>query len=115
MLALALTVDFALVYVLKRLWRGFCWLGRPGQRSSNPRKTEGKPTAALPTEPETVPPSLAGVVQPQFATGSATAPPASALFPDFSTSFPVPTVETPNIFNMWPDPVPETVTTPVVT
>lgn len=39
-----------------------------------------------------VPPSLAGVVQPQFATGSKTAPLPSAYFPVFTTTFPVPTI-----------------------
>lgn len=42
--------------------------------------------------PAGVPPSLAGVVQPQFKTGSATAPTAASWFPQFTTTFPKPTI-----------------------
>ena len=38
------------------------------------------------------PPSVAGFPQPQFSTGSATAPPSNGYFPDFTTTFPVPTI-----------------------
>jgi hypothetical protein len=48
--------------------------------------------------PAPVPPSLAGVVQPQFRTGSAAAPSAASWFPQFTTIFPVPTVVFANIF-----------------
>ncbi|PWT76096.1 MAG: hypothetical protein C5B60_04455 [Chloroflexi bacterium] len=40
--------------------------------------------------PAGVPPSVAGFVQPQFGTGSATVPP--GYFPSFTTVFPVPTI-----------------------
>ena len=39
-----------------------------------------------------VPPSVAGFPQPQFGSGSATAPPANGYFPLFTTTFPVPTI-----------------------
>jgi len=39
-----------------------------------------------------VPPSVAGYVQPRFATGSATSPAVGGYFPVFTTTFPVPTI-----------------------
>lgn len=43
-------------------------------------------------KPAAVPPSLAGVQQPQFGTGSATSPTAASWFPDFTTEFPSPPI-----------------------
>jgi hypothetical protein len=42
--------------------------------------------------PAPVPPSLAGVTQPIFKTGSATSPTAASWIPQFTTTFPVPTI-----------------------
>jgi hypothetical protein len=42
--------------------------------------------------PAGVPPSLAGITQPQFGSGSATSPVVSGYFPVFTTTFPVPTI-----------------------
>lgn len=52
---------------------------------------------------------------PSFATGSATAPTAASWFPQFTTTFPSPTVVFANIFNFWPAPVPTVATTQNVT
>jgi hypothetical protein len=46
--------------------------------------------------PAGVPPSVAGIAQPVFRTGSATAPPATSWFPDFSVPILVPAVAVDN-------------------
>lgn len=56
------------------------------------------PTPVVPAAP--VPPSVAGYPQPQYASGSATAPTAASLFPAFTTTPPSPPVVFANIFNM---------------
>jgi hypothetical protein len=56
-----------------------------------------------------VPPSLAGIIQPQFKSGSATAP--ASYFPDFTTTFPNPPVSV----QTTPPPPNMIVTTPPVT
>lgn len=48
---------------------------------------------------------------PTFKTGSATSPTAASWFPQFTTTFPSPTVVFANIFNLWPTAVPMTMTT----
>lgn len=48
---------------------------------------------------------------PTFKTGSATSPTAASWFPQFTTTFPSPTVVFANLFNLWPTAVPMTTTT----
>ena len=62
-----------------------------------------------------VPPSLAGVVQPVFTTGSATAPTAASLFPDFTTVSPNPPIVFANLMMIGGMVPPSTPTTPQVT
>lgn len=55
-------------------------------------------------KPANVPPSLAGVEQPQFGTGSKTAPTAASWFPDFTTHPPYPPIvvhTAPGIFGLF--------------
>lgn len=64
--------------------------------------------------PAPVPPSVAGVVQPQYRTGSATVPTAASLFPAFTTTPPYPPVVFANIFRIGavPPPLPSTPSQP---
>jgi hypothetical protein len=61
--------------------------------------------------PAPVPPSLPGVPQPQYQTGSGTVPTAASLFPAFTTGAPSPPIVVPNIFQIGnvPPPLPSTV------
>lgn len=52
---------------------------------------------------------------PLFASGSASSPGTASWFPQFTTTFPSPTVVFANIFNFWPTPVPTVTTTQNVT
>lgn len=81
--------------------------------------------------PPAVPPSVAGVPQPQFGSGSATAPPVNGYFPEFTTTPPSPPIvitQSPGVFGIfnnavaavgatppwtWPPP-PSTSTPPVL-
>lgn len=57
-----------------------------------------------------VPPSVAGVVQPQYKSGSATVPTAASLFPEFTTGASSPPIVLTNIFKIGevPPPLPTT-------
>lgn len=70
----------------------------------------GEVPPAIP--PTTVPPSIAGVPQPVYATGSATAPTAASLFPAFTTTPPSPPVVFANIFMNGPGEPPSTPSQP---
>lgn len=59
----------------------------------------GSPSSAI-VIPAPVPPSVAGIALIRFSYGSATTPPASAAFPEFTTTFPVPTVVFSNILTV---------------
>ena len=58
-----------------------------------------------------VPPSVAGFPQPQFATGSATTPPANGYFEEFTSVFPVPTIVIDNVLMDGSSPPPQTAST----
>ena len=61
--------------------------------------------------PAPVPPSVAGFPQPQFGSGSATAPSPSGYFPIFTTTFPVPTIVIDNVLLIGRPPPPQTAST----
>lgn len=62
----------------------------------------------------TVPPSIAGIPQPVYRTGSATVPTAASLFPAFTTNAPHPPIVFANIFKIGtvPPPLPSTPSQP---
>jgi hypothetical protein len=82
-----------------------------------PVGTGGSVAIVIPPAP--VPPSVAGIAQPVFTFGNATTPPASAAFPEFTTTYPVPPVIINSTQNtntpIWvapPQPPPSQATTP---
>jgi hypothetical protein len=71
----------------------------PPTTGSTPITVPTGPLVGPAIAPAGVPPSDAGVVQPQYGSGSATSPLGSALFPNFNTTFPVPTIVISATFN----------------